>query len=434
MNKLWEMWSAAPLRTLRVGLGLVLCYASVDALWWSGLDARYLAATTYFDYAGWAWLPRVSASWIRALHVLQLIAAVGMLWGRFIRIWLGLVFLVFTYLHSIDSTNYINHYYLLSLLLFGLWVAPTPRGGYVAAWSIIMFRVQFGFVYFFAGWAKLNKDWLAYALPLRIWLPQKATQMPEPIADMLRQPWMAYFGSWAAAFYDLTIAAWLSMARTRTLAYLAVLVFHIVTGYLFNIGLFPPLMIIGALVFFPAEAHAQAWNWWDTQCRRDKLSISESLYLIPSNTKRALIHISLGSYFLVQLLLPLRYLWYSSDVLWAEEGYRFAWRVMLVEKAAQATFYVHGYQNGILRVYTVDPEDFLTSFQAKRLCTQPDHIAQFARQLKTFYTARYGLKEVRVTADIFVSVNGRLSRRLVDADTDLSLVSYGWRPKTWVLP
>ena len=42
------------------------------------------------------------------------------------------------------------------------------------AWTINIFKLQLGIVYFFAGLAKLNPDWLFDAMPLRIWLPANA--------------------------------------------------------------------------------------------------------------------------------------------------------------------------------------------------------------------------------------------------------------------
>ena len=43
----------------------------------------------------------------------------------------------------------------------------------------------------------------------------------------------------------------------------------------------------------------------------------------------------------VQLALPLRHLAYPGDHRWTGEGYRFAWNVLLVEKAGSVTFLVH---------------------------------------------------------------------------------------------
>ncbi len=46
--------------------------------------------------------------------------------------------------------------------------------GRVGRWAYLLLRAQLGLVYFFAGFAKLNADWLLSAEPLRTWLPVHA--------------------------------------------------------------------------------------------------------------------------------------------------------------------------------------------------------------------------------------------------------------------
>ena len=101
--------------------------------------------------------------------------------------------------------------------------------------------LQLTIVYTCAGIAKLNPDWLFRAMPLAIWLPEH--QDLPLIGYFFQFKWVAYFFSWAGAFYDLTIAYFLMNQRTRPVAYLFVVVFHLLTFLLFNIGLFPFIMI-----------------------------------------------------------------------------------------------------------------------------------------------------------------------------------------------
>src|SRR5690606_8023233 len=56
--------------------------------------------------------------------------------------------------------------------------------------------------------------------------------------------------SWAGFLFDATIVVWLSWKRTRPYAYAVVLGFHALTRALFDIGMFPVIMSISALVFF----------------------------------------------------------------------------------------------------------------------------------------------------------------------------------------
>ena len=50
--------------------------------------------------------------------------------------------------------------------------------------------------------------------------------------------------------------------------------------------------------------------------------------------------ITLSLIVFLQILLPFRYLIYEGELFWTEEGYRFSWRVMLMEKSGIATFTV----------------------------------------------------------------------------------------------
>ena len=107
-------------------------------------------------------------------------------------------------------------------------------------------------VYFFAGVAKLNFDWLIEAQPLKIWLPAQS-HLPM-IGPFLEMEVTAYFFSWFGAIYDLTIPFLLLMNRTRPWAYAAVVVFHVMTRILFPIGMFPFIMIGATLIFFPGSS------------------------------------------------------------------------------------------------------------------------------------------------------------------------------------
>ena len=69
--------------------------------------------------------------------------------------------------------------------------------------------------------------------------------------------------------------------------------------------------------------------------------------------------------------------------------------------------------------WTVDPRRELTPLQASMMATQPDMIADYARHLAV-EARRTGRGDVEVRADVFVTLNGRPSRRYVDPDADLA--------------
>ena len=149
------------------------------------------------------------------------------------RLFAGLFFAGFTYLELLDQTLYLNHYYLVSLLAFMLiwlpadgtlsasnWLDPTRSIDTVPAWVLYALRFQIATVYIFAGFAKLNADWLWRAQPLRMWLSARS-DLPW-VGPWLNLEGVAYVASWGGAAFDLSIVGFLLWPRTRPWAFVAV--------------------------------------------------------------------------------------------------------------------------------------------------------------------------------------------------------------------
>jgi hypothetical protein len=139
----------------------------------------------------------------------------------------------------------------------------------------------------------------------------------------------------------------------------------------------------------------------------------------------------LGLHFAIQLALPLRAFAYPGELFWTEQGYRFSWRVMLMEKAGYATFRVHDPATG--RRWEAAAYEHLTPNQEKMMATQPDMILQFAHHLEDTYRQQ-GIADVEVRAAAHVTLNGRRSRLLIDPDVDLTEIEPSLAHKDWVLP
>jgi Vitamin K-dependent gamma-carboxylase len=92
-----------------------------------------------------------------------------------------------------------------------------------------------------------------------------------------------------------------------------------------------------------------------------------------------------AGYAAVQLLLPLRSALYPGNTLWTEEGFRFSWKVMLIEKAGNLEFSVI---DGAGRSYLVSEREYLTPFQARMAATQPDMILELAHFIARDFEAK----------------------------------------------
>ncbi len=108
-------------------------------------------------------------------------------------------------------------------------------------------------VYFHAGVAKLNTDWLLHGQPLTSWLGARA-RWPL-VGTLLAQRPTALVMSWAGALFDLTIWALLLLwPRSRALAYLTALKSHLVTWWaLLPIGVLPWVMMGATTLYFARD-------------------------------------------------------------------------------------------------------------------------------------------------------------------------------------
>jgi hypothetical protein len=116
---------------------------------------------------------------------------------------------------------------------------------------------------------------------------------------------------------------------------------------------------------------------------------------------------------------------------WTEEGYRFGWRVMLMEKAGYATFYVKDGDNG--KEGIVINSEFLNEHQEKQMAMQPDMILEFAHFLGKHYQSQ-GMNDPRVRVEAYATLNGSRSKLLVNPEVNLLAYRESMKPKTWLMP
>jgi hypothetical protein len=275
--------------------------------------------------------------------------------------------------------------------------------------------------------AKINYDWLVEAMPLKLWLPAKG-HLPV-IGYFLKQEWVAYLFSWFGALYDLSIPFLLLYRPSRWFAYTLVIIFHLLTYLLFNIGMFPFIMIGATLIFFSVDFHKNILHKSSKLFPKKQLFEKEQKVSF-SPFKPILWKAALGLFFLIQLTMPFRYLAYPGNLFWTEEGYRFSWRVMLMEKAGYAIFHVQDPKSG--KTWEVNNYDFLTPNQEKMMSTQPDMILQFAHLLEEHYH-KQGIHDPKITVESYVSLNGSISQTFIDPTLDLTEVDDSFAHKNWIL-
>lgn len=436
LSALNEPRDAASLAAFRVLFGLVMLGSIIRYFANGWVERFYVQPRFHFTYWGFGWVEPLPQPWMNVVFAMLGVAALGIMLGLAYRAATVTFFVLFTYVHLLDVTNYLNHYYLVSLLALLLCVLPlhrtfsldarlrpSIRAATLPAWMLWLVRAQVGLVYFYAGLAKLGPDWLLHGQPLGIWLHARTdTPIIGPILD---EHAVALAMSWAGFLYDTTIVGWLLWKRSRSFAYLAVCTFHFLTNVFFNIGIFPVVMTVAATVFFDPDW--PRWLW--ARLRRRELV---PVRVVDASRGRigALGLAVLSGWLAFHVAMPLRTHLYGGDVLWHDQGIRWSWRVMVREKNGSVAYRVHLDGEREVRVM---PGEYLNRYQEQEFAGQPDLILQLAHRIARDFRAR-GHREVEVRVDAFASLNGRRSARLIDPDVDLARIDDGVAPAAWILP
>ncbi len=426
----------------RLAFGFMMFFSLLRFASYNWIEEFYIKPQFHFTYYGFGWIKPLG-NYIYLLFFIALVASIFVAIGYKYKIAIVTFFLSFTYIELIDKTTYLNHYYFVSIISFVLIFLPANASFSVDAfknsklsfqkipkWNIDILKILLGIVYFYAGLAKLNSDWLFKAMPLKIWLPNNAN-LPI-IGSFLNENWIHYAFSWGGMVYDLGIVFLLLYKRTRVFAFVLVVIFHVLTRILFPIGVFPYIMIVSTLIFFDADFHKKILVFISKIMQFDFSIFENGKTKMQQFTNRNQLKLGIISVFLVfQLLFPFRYFLYKNELFWTEEGFRFSWRVMIMEKAGYTQFIV---KDGITKKeIRVNNSSFLTTFQEKQMSFQPDFILEYAHFLKSQYKKR-GVQKPEIYVDSYVALNGRLSQKYIDPKINLANEYESFQAKTWILP
>ncbi len=436
--------NSSPLVVFRIGFGILMLYSLIRFWSYGWVETVYIQPKFHFTYYGFEWVKPLG-NYTYLIFILCGIASLLITLGYRYKLAVALFFLSFTYIELMDKTTYLNHYYFISIVSFLLFFLPAncqfsidsflKKKSYttVPRWTVDSIKLLLGIVYFYAGLAKINSDWLLKAMPLKIWLPSKY-DLPLIGSTLMHQEWFHYAMSWSGMLYDLSIPFLLYYRKTRWFAFFMVVFFHVFTRILFPIGVFPFVMIFGSLIFFEADFHTKIISILKKGIQKiyDTKNVTiQILESSPINHKKSISIYIVSLFFVIQLLLPFRYVLYPNELFWTEEGYRFSWRVMLMEKMGYTIFKV--VDTKTKRFFYVKNSDFLTPLQEKQMSFQPDFILEYAHYLGTHFKNQ-GHQNVAIYAESYVALNGRLSQPYIDKNRDLMLEKESFKPKNWILP
>lgn len=456
-SALFRPVDAASLAVFRVAFGAIMIWEVWRFFHYGWIERYYIEPLFHFTYFGFEWVRPWPATGMYLHFVILGACAAGILLGLCYRLCAALFFIGFSYVFLLEQARYLNHFYLICLLGLILvfvpahrffsadaFLRPSIRSETIPAWSLWLLRAQIGVVYIFGGVAKMGGDWLA-GEPMRMWLADRGDL---PVAGPhLAHESAAWIFSYGGLFFDLLIVPLLLWRRTRPFAVALAVLFHATNAWLFQIGIFPWMMIAATLLFLPADWPRRFLG----RCVRPASDGVGSLFpgVTPANSpsfaekssrplfaaaaaRRWKLTVALlGGFLAFQFLMPLRHLVYPGNVNWTEEGHRFAWHMKLRSKRAVARFFGRDPATGL--VWEFDCREYLPYWQYRKMSARPDMILQFAHFLAEDFRQNHGVA-IEVFAEVAASLNGRPPQLLVDPGINLVEQRRTLLPASWIVP
>ena len=277
----------------------------------------------------------------------------------------------------------------------------------------------------------MESDWLSGKATRELFRRANAETFLEPLMNL---QWTPIFYAWSGMLFDLLIPFAVLWKKTRIPAFTAAILFHVNNFIVFPIGVFPLLSLaLTAIYFNPDFPKKLIPNWLKNNMYQ--------LYRVPN---QGIMHKDdnnmwphnwligfLVLFIFFQLILPFRHHLYPGETKWHQVGHYFAWRMMLRQKLVEIRYNVIHPSTGEKRYAPLD--DYLNPSQIRSFVGNPNMNLQFAHYLKKL-VIRHGGFVPEITADIYVSLNGRDKQKLVNENLDLGKVvlftpSYMWIEK-----
>lgn len=399
--------------------------------------------TWHFHYPGFSWVDPWPGAGMK-LHFIGLgVLAILIALGAVYRIATLLFALGFTFFFLIDRTNYQNHYYLMLLISWMMPLLPanqvwsldrlagrTVRSDRIPRWCLFLVQFHVGLPYLFGGIAKIELDWLS-GVPMRFMLLSKGLFAAENQVVLLDIVSLGM--AWGGLLFDLLVVPGLVYKRTRRFAFIAAMIFHAMNSLLFDIHIFPLLMIGASTIFFNPDWPRRVFHVGGSERITNP---DRSLQQRPRWSGRSTLILSaILIYSMFHIVWPLRHLTYSRldpafRTSWTEAGHYFSWRMMLRGKTSGVRFYLTDRINGMTQ--TPDLRRILTPEQLGKFARDPDLIHQLAHLLADA-TEAAGHRRPQVRALVLTSLNGRKPQPLVDPQIDLAAIPRGVSKRTFVM-
>lgn len=419
----------SPLIVFRIFFGFLIACESFGAILTGWVNKVLIAPKFTFSFIGLDWLQPLPGFGMYFYFIIMGLFGIAIMLGYRYRVAIISYTILWAGVYFMQKTSYNNHYYLLLIISFYMIFLPanqyasldvkqqrTLEQKAMPYWVSLLFIIQVAIVYFYAAIAKFYPDWLNGTFT-RILLA--GTTSNEFFLTLFSNKYFYLFIAYAGILFDLLIVPLLLFKKTRTIALVASLSFHLFNAIFLQIGIFPFFALTFSLFFYPPEKIRKLFL-------RNKPVFNES---VPENhAGKPIFLFFLLPFLFIQLLLPLRHHLIEGDVLWTEEGHRLSWRMMLRKRDGFINFKIKNNNTGEMTSY--DYHKNLSPKQARTLATKPDFIWQYCQKIKQEYHG----KNISIFIDCKNNINNGEFKTLIDPKQDFAKAewNYFWHNE-WIL-
>ena len=419
----------SPLIVFRIFFGFLIACESFGAILTGWVHKVLIAPKFTFSFIGLDWLQPLPGFGMYFYFIIMGLFGIAIMLGYRYRVAIISYTILWAGVYFMQKTSYNNHYYLLLIISFYMIFLPanqyasldvkqqrTLEQKAMPYWVSLLFIIQVAIVYFYAAIAKFYPDWLNGTFT-RILLT--GTTSNEFFLALFSNKYFYLFIAYAGILFDLLIVPLLLFKKTRTIALVASLSFHLFNAIFLQIGIFPFFALTFSLFFYPPEKIRKLFL-------RNKPVFNESV--AENHFGKQIFLFFLLPFLFIQLLLPLRHHLIEGDVLWTEEGHRLSWRMMLRKRDGFINFKIKNNNTGEMTSY--DYHKNLSPKQARTLATKPDFIWQYCQKIKQEYHG----KNISIFIDCKNNINNGEFKTLIDPKQDFAKAewNYFWHNE-WIL-
>lgn len=423
MKKLFEPIDNAPLIIFRIFFGFLLAAESFGSMITGWIRKILITPEFTFSHIGFEWLQPLPGYGMYFYFAIMGICGLLVMIGYKYRLSLGIFTILWTGVYLMQKESYNNHYYLLILVCIIMLFMPANRYASVDAkqnpgimslsmprWCSLVMILQIAIVYFFATIAKFYPDWLDGTFTKNLFSSKSNFPI---IGSIFTEKWFYLFLAYAGILFDGLIIPALLWKKTRTVALIASLIFHLFNSVTLQIGIFPYFALSFVVFFYPPETIRKIFF-------RKKPVFTHHSEIQNYGTKA--IKWFFIPFFIIQILLPIRHWFIKGDVLWTEEGHRLSWRMMLRQRSGTLNFKIIDKETKEIIYYNYHEK--LSPKQRAVLPGRPDAIWQYSQRIKKEF-ANQG-KDVSIFVDSKVSVNQKPFRTFIDPNVDMAQAEWDY--------